>query len=106
MLGNRKDIEKQARMLAKEYHTVEDISAVYWFKDLDEVRLVVIDKWAQEDKVVTPCYFKPDKEEDGCQYTTGVANILRSDFKKAKLPKDWGTWADAIKIKQTKHTKA
>ena len=75
------------------------IVKVYWFPAADEIRLVSLyaDMPASDDGKLWPFYFRPSPE-DGLTAWSAVAMIQPTEFGKLNLPKNWGTWEEAIEI--------
>jgi hypothetical protein len=90
-------IEEQALLLAKENKDAEpDIAAVYWFPNEQEVRLIEImpSIVSSTNGRVTPFYFRADPGS-GLPAPSGIALIRPEEFRKLKLPDDWGDWDEA-----------
>ncbi len=102
----RDEIERQARMLAKENRKSDsDITKVLWFPHHEEVRLVEVHKTIPPagDGYVHPFYFRASPQDD-LPAPSGVALISPEEFKQAKLrklrlPKGWGSWKDARELR-------
>jgi len=93
-------IERQAKILAKDNREFEpEITAVYWFPDDDEVRLVEVipSVPVSPDKVLHPFFFRPSPEDD-LPSRSGIALIAPEEEGQIILPGDWGSWSDAIKL--------
>jgi hypothetical protein len=96
----RDQIKKQAIELARENKKAEpEISKAYWFPDDKEVRLIEL-----EDNVVTsasgyvePFYFD-SSPSDSIPVPSGIAIIRTDEYKKIKLPENWGNWEDAEEL--------
>lgn len=93
-------IEAQALKLAQDNKKAEPgIKKIYWFPDDEEIRLVEL----EDDLVpalsghVEPFYFGPSPEDD-LVAPSGIALIRTDEFRDLKLPKDWGSWDDAIEL--------
>jgi hypothetical protein len=96
----RAEIERQARLLARENRLAEPaITKVYWFPDGEEVRLLELDGTvpASQDKRVHPYYFQPSPQDE-LPAPTAVALINPDEDGKVELPAAWGEWKDAIEI--------
>ncbi|MDB5289176.1 MAG: hypothetical protein JWL69_417 [Phycisphaerales bacterium] len=96
----REEIERQAKLLAKENRKGEpDITSVYWFPDENEVRLVEVlpSVPASHDRRVHPYFFRP-APQDGLPAPSGVALIGADDFGKLQLPPNWGDWNSAVEL--------
>ncbi|MFH0926181.1 MAG: hypothetical protein V1872_11250 [bacterium] len=97
---NRKEIEAQAKRLAKENKKSDpQIVKIYWFPNDTEVRLVEIedDFITSASGIVEPFYFDASPE-DNLPAPSGLAIIRCDEYKKLSLPKDWGNWDDAQEL--------
>jgi hypothetical protein len=95
-----KEIEQQARLLARENRQAEPaIIKILWFPDESEVRLVELDETvpASNDGKVHPYFFR-SSPQDGLPAPSGVALIRPDEFKRVELPPHWGTWESAVEI--------
>ncbi len=101
-----KTIEEQAKELAKANMEAEPgITAIYWFHHDEYVLLVEIMEniplTVGED--IEPFIFPPSIEEDideAIFVDSQIALIRPDEFGKLKLPKEWGNWNDAVKLKE------
>ncbi|HVX86691.1 MAG TPA: hypothetical protein VH253_18050 [Phycisphaerae bacterium] len=94
------EIERQARLLAKENRQAEPaITKVYWFPDEHEVRLVEVDTTMPPsgDGLVHPFFFRPSPQDD-LPSPSGVALISPEEDRRAELPEGWGSWEDAREL--------
>ena len=94
------EIRNQAVKLAHENKEAEPgIRKIYWFPDGREIRLVEL-----EDELVPalsghvePFYFGPSPR-DGLTAPSGIAIIRTDEFGNLDLPKEWGSWGDAVEL--------
>ena len=94
-------IEDQAKYLASQNIQADpEIRKIYWFPDDKEIHLIEL-----EDSTVPalsghvePFYFSPSPE-DNLTSPSGIAIIQTKEFGNLKLPKGWGSWNNAVKIK-------
>lgn len=87
------DVKKEALRLALENKRAEPrIQAFYWFPDATEVRLIEIEPNTIPSEFVEPFYFNSTSDFPA---PSGIAIIRPEEFRKAKLPEDWGTWDNA-----------
>lgn len=94
-------IQKQALLLAEEARRTDpNIIKFYWFPAENEVRLVEVatDMQPSLDDAVQPFYF-PASPQHNMPALSGVAIIRDGEDGKLKLPKGWGTWAEAELLK-------
>ncbi len=94
------EIEKQAKRLAMENKKGEpEIKKIYWFPDVDEVRLLEIedDFVTSASGAVEPFYFNASPKDD-LPAPSGIAIIRTDEYKKLALPQDWGSWEDAREL--------
>ncbi len=97
---SRKEIERQARYLAKDNRDVEpSISKVYWFPADAEVRLIelITEIPVSDDQRVHPFYFRGSKKHK-LPFRSAIAMIRPEEFKRLELPEEWGSWTDAQEI--------
>lgn len=90
-------IQKQALLLAEEARRADpNIIKFYWFSAEDEVRLVEVatDMQPSLDDSVQPFYFPPSPQHN-MPALSAVAIIRDGEDGRLKLPKGWGTWAEA-----------
>src|SRR6266508_2541493 len=93
-------IEQQARLLAVDNRQAEpDIARVFWFPDIQEVRLVELTDQVPEslDREVHPFYFRASPD-DNLPAPSGIAMIRANEFGKLRLPAGWGDWNDAVEL--------
>jgi hypothetical protein len=94
-------IHKQALLLAAEARRTDpNIIKFFWFPAENEVRLVEVatDMQPSLDDEVQPYYF-PASPQHNMPALSGVALIRDGEDGKLKLPKGWGTWAEAELLK-------
>ncbi len=94
------EIKEQAQLLAADNRQAEpDITRVFWFPDDQEVRLVELtDQVPQtQDGEVHPFYFRASPQ-DKLPVPSAIAMIRVDEFRKLRLPVDWGNWDDAVEL--------
>ncbi len=99
----RPEIERQARLLAREARQSDPaISRIFWFPDDQEVRLVETDETVppSADRKIYPFFFRPSPE-DGLPSPSATALIRPEEVRQLDLPADWGTWNDAVELEAT-----
>ena len=92
--------EKQARAMAAENRqTSPDITAVLWFPDDQEIRLVELteDVAVYMDEELVPFYF-PASPDDEMPLPTAIAMIRPNERGKIRLPEGWGEWSEAVEL--------
>ena len=93
-------VEQQARFLAEDNRKAEpSIQKIYWFPHPDELRLVeLLDEIpVSMDEQIHAFYFQPSPE-DGLTIGSRIAMIRPEEFGKARLPRGWGEWSDAVEL--------
>ena len=92
-------LEDAARRLAQANADSEpEIQRIYWFKHLDEIRLVAVDRTTLSSENISPYYFDPDPKGD-VPYSCAIALITPEEEKNhIPTPPGWGDWDDAIRI--------
>ena len=95
----REEIERQAKLLAKDNRLAEpEIIKIFWFPNDEEVRLVeVLPTIPGGDGRVHPYFFRPSPA-DNLPAPSGIAMIRPEEVHHAQLPEDWGGWEDAIEL--------
>jgi hypothetical protein len=96
-----KEIEKQARRLARENRKNDpDIKRVYWFPHDAEVRLIELHKTIpiSLDGEIHPFYFRAAPASN-LPAPSGIALIRPEELKKLSPPSNWGSWEDAEELK-------
>lgn len=94
------DIKQQALLLARDSKKVEpEIQAIYWIPNATEVRLIEIQSNIVKclSGAVEPFYFDPSPA-DGLPAPSGIALIRPDEFGALDLPRNWGSWEDALKL--------
>lgn len=93
----REDIERQAKLLARENRQAEpDIKTIYWFPDDNEVRLVEVLPTIPPSGQVQPYFFRA-APKDNLPAPSGIALINPNDVK-LPPPEGWGRWEDAVEL--------
>ncbi len=93
-------IREQAELLARENREGNpEIEKIFWFSDVDEVRLVetMPDLPALEDERIYPFYFPP-RPQEGVVVWSGIAVIRPDEVRQVQLPPEWGCWDDAVEL--------
>jgi len=87
-------IEDEARSLAaSNAEADENLEEIWWFPDLEEIRLVELDsKLPASDEIVAYC-FPPDARE-GLHFRSAIA-LIRPKEKVLPLPSGWVGWDEA-----------
>lgn len=91
------DLRKQVDLLIKEAVKGDpEISKVYWFPAVNEVRLIEVTKNAlpSMSEQVEPFYFPPDVD-CGMPALSGVALVYPGEDCTLQLPEGWGSWSEA-----------
>ena len=95
----RADVERQAKLLARENRKAEpQITGIYWFPDEKEVRLVeVLPTIPVSGLTMQPFFFKP-APDDNLPAPSGIALIRPEELRHIQLPANWGNWDSAIEL--------
>ena len=94
----REDVRAVAKRLAEgNVETSPDIQAIYWFRDDEMVRLVMIDPVTLPSEQMVPFYFGPYPLDD-IPYPYAVVLIRPEEEGILASPPGWGGWLDAVRL--------
>ena len=95
---HQEDLDQIAERLAKDNAAAEpNITEIYLFPHLTEIRLIELDESTIPSERVVPYYFPP-APRSGITAPSGIAFILPEEKGTLEPPEGWGSWDQARRI--------